>query len=1041
MAYVRTTTNWGVNYRGGVRNDSGSHMVGWDARLVRAEVYSFTTGDWPVTILQWWGPLTSLYQGSDIAIRYAISTSETTYVNSYGDVAGSYELIKNDYNYPAVNLQPHTTYYITFFPGISRDSGWGLFNIGEDENWFSVWMWEVDRTACTAPTSLSLSKTIQTPGQNVTLSWSGAKAGTGVSIASYNVYRSTSSGGTYSYLTNTTSTSCNVAAPPATKYYYYKVIAKANIAGYDSGYSNASAGLKGNSPPNAPSVSANRTVVPSYGGSVTFTVTAGTDPDGQTRTLYYSTSSSGTKTLFTSPLTVNLTSAKTYYFYTYDGLAYSAITQDATKPITINDKPEIRALTANAVGTYSALGENGITGSQLGYANTIIPKISTNKQGTITVDLEYYSSDNTTAWDSTSISRATVQNSAISSTTDVILNNYNIHQYISLGTTNIHWRLRFKLTDSLESSDYVYFPSENCQYSGEYYAIARPSPLLASYNQFANSDIIGTITGEIWRNVRLKVYDDTSVPLISAAATVNGAAVAATIDSTTTENGYRYIDIILPDGLDSGATINVTAQMKDSGNSITKNVSTTVTETTLPTLDVLSHGAPSIKPFTDTGTFAISSTWPFGSYETIDSTTLAAYNCDTTVSNVIRFVLSSDSSAEGSNRVVKTLYSPWTKSGDSITASLDKSTIYDWNNSLGITSYSGSRTYYCRIEIENLFEKVISTPWLSRTFDFREPVQSPSITSIEWSSDETNWTTFDTSTDKLQEGIYVRFNCSFGLYTTDEVKVSVLLTNSSGERSVGCYEFGSPTKITPITYLNTELTRASNRTVATNTKSYVYHITTEIADTASRYWRLQFENTGGITSSSTGLGIKTEVTRQCSPDIVFVSCTTDQDYNLTYAYTMTDNGGADTLTNYLCDEVDKAEITSSLSGTSGTIQAKQSYRDWEVKTISIKSVSVVTGLITNTKTYYFNAIIVYQISPTVAYRKNQLGVNTDTPTNGAIIDIHQSTGRETVLIQGLDSSIPPKTTKFEVNVTTGEIKFYLDGTLKNTVDLLNGFLT
>lgn len=1030
MAYVRNTTSYGVNYRGGVRNDSGSHMVGWDARLVRAEVYSFTTGDWPVTILQWWGPLTSQYQGSDIAIRYAISTSETAYVNSYGDVAGSYELIKNDYNYPAVNLQPHTTYYITFFPGISRDSGWGLFNIGEDENWFSVWMWEVDRTACTAPTSLSLSKTIQTPGQNVTLSWSGAKAGTGVSIASYNVYRSTSSGGTYSYLTNTTSTSCNVAAPSAGTYYYYKVIAKANVSGYDSGYSNASGGLKGNTAPNAPSVSPNRTVVPSYGGSVTFTVTAGTDPDGQTRTLYYATSSSGTKTLFTSPLTVNLTAAATYYFYTYDGLAYSSAT---SKSISKNTKPVISSASYNARGMYSALGGDGITGSQLGYANTITPIISTNKTGTITVDLEYYSSNNTTTWDSTSISRATVQNSAISSTSSVVLNNYNIHQYISLGTTNIHWRLRFKLTDSLESSDYVYYPSSS---SGEYYAIARPSPLLASYNQFGNSDIIGTITGEIWRRVRLKVYDDTSTPLISAAATVNGAAVAATA-ATTTDNEYRYIDIELPDGLDSGATINVTAQMKDFGNSITKNVSTTVTETTLPTLDVLSHGAPSIKPFTDTGTFAISSAWPFGSYETIDSTTLAAYNCDTTVSNVIKFVHSSDSSAEGSDRVVKSLYSSWAKSGDSIAASLDKSTIYDWNNSLGITSYSGSRTYYCRIEIVNLFGKVISTPWLSRTLDFREPVQSPTITSIEWSSDEVTWTTLGAN-DKLQEGIYVRFSCSFGLYTTDEVKVSVLLTNNSGERSVGCYEFGSPTKITPITYLNTELTRASNRTVAANTKSYVYHITTEIADTANRQWRLQFENTGGITNSSYST---TGVTRQCSPDIVFVSCTTDQDYYLTYEYTMSDNGGADTLTNYLCDEVDKAEITTALSGTSGTIQAKQGYRDWEVKTISIKSVSVVTGLITNTKNYYFNAIIVYQISPTVAYRKNQLGVNTDTPTSGAIIDIHQSTGRETILIQGLDSSIPPKTTKFEVNVTTGEIKFYLDGTLKNTVDLLNGFLT
>ena len=1039
MGLVKTTTNPGVNYRGGSLNSGGSDMIGWDARLVRAEVYSFTTGSWPVTNLQWHGPMTSLYQGSDIPIRYIISSSPTAYVNSSGNVAGSYELVKNDFNYPAANLNPNTTYYITFFPGIDRDSGWGLHTLIDQgsENWFSVWMTEVDRTACTAPTSLSLSRTIQTPGQNVTLSWSGAKAGTNTTISGYNIYRSTSSGGTYSYLGTTTSTSYSVAAPSAGNYYYYKVITKsAHGDSYNSGYSAASGGLKGNTVPGAPTVSQNKTIIPSTGGSVTFTVTAGSDVDGQTRTLYYATSSSGTKTLFTSPLTVNLTAAATYYFYTYDGLAYSSAT---SKSVSKNTKPVISSVTYNAVGTYDALGDDGVTGYQLGYASNFTPKITTTKTGTVTAKLEYYSSDNTTTWNSSSgtgYGSKVVQTVAISSTSNVVLSNYNIHQHITLGSTNVHWRLFFKINDGIEDSDWVYYPSSS---SGNYYSIAHASPLLASYNQFANSDISGTITGEIWRNIRLKLYNDTSTTVANATATAGGSAVS-TVVTTSIDGIYRYVDVTLPDGISSEAAIIVTAQMKDSGNSITKTTSATATETKIPVLDTLSHGAATVKPFTDTGTFAISAGWPFGSYTDIDSTTLAAYNCSTTVADAIQFVHSSSNSESGSNRVVKN--PTWTKDNDSIASTLDRSTLYDWNNSLGITTYAGSQNYYCRIEIVNLFGKVVATPWLARIFDFAETVQSPSITSIEWSTDETNWTTLGAN-DKLQEGIYVRFNCSFGLYTTDEVKVSVLLTNASGERSVNCYEFGSPTKITPITYLNTELTRASNRTIASNTKSYVYYINTEIADTTNRQWRLQFENTGGITNSSYST---TKVTRQCSPDIVFVSCTTDQDYYLTYEYTMTDSGFDTTnpnnsLTNYLCDEVDKAEITTALSGTSGTIQAKQSYRDWEVKTISIKSVSVVTGLITNTKNYYFNAIIVYQISPTVAYRKNQLGVNTDNPTSNSILDIHQSTGRETILIQGLDSSIPPKTTKFEVNVTTGEIKFYLDGTLKNTVDLLNGFLT
>ena len=1035
MAVIDIRTGTGMNYIGSTYNSGGSHMVGWDSGAIRSEVYEFRTGSWPVTHIKWYGPKTDLYQGSDIALRYGISTSPTYYVNEYGEVSGSHPLSKNTNNEIDVNLAANTTYYFTVFPAESKSAGWGLLIIGDwddpDENWwFTIHATQTDRTPCTAPTSLSLSRSIQTPNQNVTLSWSGASGGTNTSISSYNIYRSTSASGSYSYLGNTTSTSYNVAAPSAGSYYYYKIISVANVSGYNSGYSGASGGLKGNTAPGAPSVSQNKTVIPSTGGSVVFTVSAGSDPDGQSLSLYYATSSGGTKTAFTSPLTVNLTAAATYYFYTYDGLAYSSAT---SKSVSKNTKPSISSVTHNAIGSYSALGGNGTESYQLGYASSITPKITTNKTGTVTVELEYYASNATTTWSSSSVSRATMQTVKISSTSNVILNNSNIHQYISLGSTNIHWRLRLRMSDGIEYSDYVYYPASS---GGKYYSVARPSSLLASYNQFANSNITGTIAGEIWRNVRLKIYNDTSATLASATATAGGVAVTATT-ATSVDGVYRYVDVTLPDGISSGASISVTVNMKDSGNSVTKATSASIKETKIPTLNTLSHGAASIKPFTDTGTFAISSVWPFGTYTTIDSTTLAAYNCSTTVSTAIKFIHSSSNSGSGANRVEKTPSVTWAKSGDNIAASFTKQTIYDWNNSLGITTYSGSRTYYCRIEITNLFGKVVATPWLSRTFNFAEPAQSPSITSIEWSNDATTWTTLQ-STDSIQEGIYLRFNCTFGLFTTDEVKVSMLLTNTSGERSVGCYEFGSPTKITPITYSSSELSRASNRTVASNSKSYVYHITTEIADTTDRNWRLKIETTGGTVNSSYST---TSVTRQCSPDINFLSCVTDQSYNFTYEYSMTDNGGAGTLTTYLCDETDKAEITNALSGMSGTIQAKEGYRDWEVKTITVKAVSVVTGLRTNTKTYYFNAIIVYQISPTVAYRKNQLGINTDHPDSNSIIDIHQSTGREIILIRGLDDSTPPKATKFEVNPSTGVIKFYLDGTLKKTVDLLNGFLT
>lgn len=1019
------TTSGGTNFRGGSSNSGGSHLVGWDSGNVRAERYSFKTGSWPVTQISFTAPTTSVYQGTNIDLRYGISTSSTAYVNSSGTSSG-YALTKNAKNTRSISLKANTTYYITIFPATKRSDNFGLLHISNSG--ISYTLTELIYTECTAPTTVTLDKEIEVPGQSAVLSWSGAVAGTSLTIGSYDVYYSDSEDGEYTLLGNTTDSFYTVTAPTAGQYYYYKVkaITAEDQHTYDSPLSEAFATLKGNTAPTAPTVNPSRTVIPSYGTSVDFTVTPGTDIDGQTLTLAYSTTSTGEKISFTSPLTVNLTAAATYYFYTYDGLEYSAATSQA---ITKNTKPTISVNgTTTVIGTYSALGGTGTTGSQLGYASNITPAISTSSTGKVMVELEYYSSDNTTAWDSSSASRTTVQEITTSSTS-IVLNNYNVHQYIGLGkdkilgANNVHWRLRLKVNDGIEDSDFIYYPASN-----QYYSIARASSLVNKYNQFANSNISGTNAGEIWKLIRLEVYNDTSVPTTSVIATVNGSTVNATVQ-TSVSDSKRYIDITLPENLASEVTINITAQMKDSNSTIVKTVTTTAKETKIPTLEgqELTHGAQTIKPFTDSGTFAISTTWPFGSYTAIDSTTLAAYNCSTTASNAIKLIHSSSSNGSGANRVIKTL--TWSKSSDNITASMNRNAAYDWEHSLGITNYTGTVVYYCRLEITNLFGKVISTEWKSLTFDFKETAQSPTITSIDYSLDGSTWSSLGNKS--VQEGVYLRLNCSFGLYTTDEVKVSVLLKNNSGERSVNCYEFGSPSKITPIIYPSSELNRATGRSAASNTKSYVYYINTEIADTTIRQWCIKIDNSGGSVTS----GYKdTPVVRQCAPTLTLTQCTTNAQYQLTYAFTVTDAGGG-TLSNYLHDGTQN--ITGKLNSSSGTVQA--TVTGWETKTISVRTDSVVTGLYTHTKTYYSNAIIVYQISPTIAYRKNQIGVNTDSPTSNAIVDIHQSTGKQVILIQGVDAN--NKINKFEINPVTGEIKFYFDGTLQNTANLKQGYLT
>ena len=105
------------------------------------------------------------------------------------------------------------------------------------------------RTACTAPTSVSLAATSST-GANVRLSWSGASAGMGNSISGYEVQRrestNNSSWGSWSTVGTTTNTYLDVA-PPATagNYYQYQVRTLGSAgASYNSGWKTSSNTLR-----------------------------------------------------------------------------------------------------------------------------------------------------------------------------------------------------------------------------------------------------------------------------------------------------------------------------------------------------------------------------------------------------------------------------------------------------------------------------------------------------------------------------------------------------------------------------------------------------------------------------------------------------------------------------------------------------------------------------------------------------------------------------------------------------------------------------
>lgn len=217
-------------------------------------------------------------------------------------------------------------------------------------------------TKCHAPTSIVASGLVA-PNGEVTVSWSGASEGTGNSISGYEVYwRITSDGEAPTIDTKDGSKSIeldktwesgageatiNIGNATRGNIVVFGVVTKGSAG--SSYYSEITTGgsVKINTRPQKPSAgTVSPTIISTSGGTVTFNVTTGADSDGQTVGLKYATSETGTKTSCTSPFSLEVTNAGTYYFWSNDGLEDSE--EYITVSVSINTKPTI---TVGVAGT------------------------------------------------------------------------------------------------------------------------------------------------------------------------------------------------------------------------------------------------------------------------------------------------------------------------------------------------------------------------------------------------------------------------------------------------------------------------------------------------------------------------------------------------------------------------------------------------------------------------------------------------------------------------------------------------------------------
>lgn len=397
-------------------------------------------------------------------------------------------------------------------------------------------------TMCSAPTSVSASG-IVAPNGNITVSWSGAGGGTSNSISGYDIYWKISSEGsaptidTYSGSTSVTTTnssgSTTINIGSATRGYLvvFGVVTKGEAG--SSYYSTIKTGgsVKINSKPTKPSGgNVSPTMIPAAGGTVTFTVFPGSDSDGQTVGLRYSTSTSGARTACASQFSLNLTEAGMYYFWSNDGLEDSD--EYITVSVSSNTKPTV---TIKVTGTTQQT-VNTLNGATYVLNPTITLTQGNNGQQNNNTYNYYihYSTDNS-SWTRKALWE---KDSSLTKTIDDVR---ALGYFTNLDTTGYYYYFSATRYDGMDTSASVTTSST------KYYVSKRPSLKgifnTQNYENISSSEFQGYFS----KALSFTFDRDTGYNSLKI---YNGAAQVATIPLTVSTSNLcgQWLGINLPKG-------------------------------------------------------------------------------------------------------------------------------------------------------------------------------------------------------------------------------------------------------------------------------------------------------------------------------------------------------------------------------------------------------------------------------------------------------------------------------------------------------------
>lgn len=273
------------------------------------------------------------------------------------------------FTFTGLTLKPGTTYYIR-----ANNSNSSTYkNVYTDAGSVTLSGITYAYSNCTAPSSVSISSTSTTQGGSVTVSWSGARGGTSNPISKYRVFlqyndANVSSSNYYKYYDTTDSSYEFSTSRDIGTSYNFVVYAIGSVSGYNSGPSSVVKTTVVNSAPTLSSVSLDYTVLPYTGGTVEATFNA-SDPNTSTQTIKYqykigssgtwsTLSTSKTQSIAISGISQSATSntTRTIYFRANDGVANSG---EKSLSVTVRHSPQLGLTITPSEQQTCVNGEDG----------------------------------------------------------------------------------------------------------------------------------------------------------------------------------------------------------------------------------------------------------------------------------------------------------------------------------------------------------------------------------------------------------------------------------------------------------------------------------------------------------------------------------------------------------------------------------------------------------------------------------------------------------------------------------------------------------